>query len=660
MIAWLVVAAVAIAAASGVPGLFLPRSSSVGERVAAGMLAIAAALAFIAIGHVVWTGLPAELLLAWAVPGAAFAIRLDGLAAFFLAPILGISALGAIYGLEYWPQARHPENARQLRLVYGLIVAGLATTTLAANALLFLAGWEVMTLAAFIAIGTEDHLPGTRAASYLYLVSTRAGTLCLFAMFALIYATTGSLALAPMDAIAPARASGIFILALLGFGLKAGVVPLHIWLPSAHAAAPSHVSALMSGVLIKIGIYGLVRTISLLPDPPAWWAVLLIALGMSSGALGVAFAIGQHDLKRLLAYHSIENIGIILLGIGVAVLGRSAHRPELMVLGLAGGLLHVWNHSLFKGLLFLSAGAVIHACGTREIDQLGGLFSKMPRTSALFLIGAVAICGLPPLNGFISELLVYLGLFSAAGSGDASASLAPSLAAATLALIGGLALACFVKVLGAAFLGHPRSEKVAGAHDGGGLLIVPMGILAVCCGVIGLFPSSVGRFLDRAVASFAPGGHSPKIASLAPLDNLTIVFALLLACSGAAGFALLFRIRRGVTASGPTWDCGYAAPAARMQYSSSSFAEMLVGLLHWVLRAKVHRERVTGFFPRSTRFESHVDDTVLDGLVRPSLTVAGDWLGRLRWLQPGSLHLYLLYVVLALVFGLVWARGVHP
>lgn len=659
MIAWLVVAAVALAAASGVPGLFLARSSPSGERVAAGALSIAAALAFIAIGHVAWTGSPAEVSLPWAVPGGAFAIRLDGLAAFFLAPIFGISALGAIYGLEYWPQAAHQDNARQLRLVYGLIVAGLATTTLAANGLLFLAGWEVMTLAAFVAIGTEDYLPGTRAASYLYLVSTRAGTLCLFAMFALIYATTGSLALVPMEGLAAARASAIFILALLGFGLKAGVMPLHIWLPSAHAAAPSHVSALMSGVLIKIGIYGLVRTISLLPDPPAWWAVLLIALGVSSGALGVAFAIGQHDLKRLLAYHSIENIGIILLGIGVAVLGRSAHRPELMVLGLAGGLLHVWNHSLFKGLLFLSAGAVTHACGTREIDQLGGLFPKMPRTSALFLIGAVAICGLPPLNGFISELLVYLGLFSAARSVEASMWIAPSLAAAALALIGGLALACFVKVLGAAFLGHPRSDKAAGAHDGGGLLIAPMGILAACCAVIGLFPSSVGRFLDRAVASFAPGADS-SVASLAPLGNLTLVFALLLACTGAAGFVLFARVRRGVTAFGPTWDCGYAAPAARMQYSSSSFAEMLVGLFQWVLRAKIHRERVAGFFPRATRFESHVDDTVLDGLVRPTLTVASDWLGRLRWLQPGSLHLYLLYVVLALVIGLVWARGVHP
>src|SRR5713101_5960818 len=441
VIAWFVLVAIGLAGASGVPGLFFARSSSAGERIAVGMLSSAAALALFAIGHVVISGAAAELSLSWAVPGGALSIRIDALAAFFLVPIFTISALGAIYGLEYWAQAQQQQNGRRLRLVYGLIVAGLAITTVAANGMLFLAGWEVMTLAAFVAIGTEDHLPGTRAASYLYLVATRVGTLCLFAMFALIYGSTRSFALVHMDWLTPGPATAIFVLGLLGFGIKAGVMPLHIWLPSAHAAAPSHVSALMSGVLIKIGIYGLVRTLSLLPTPPVWWAVLLLSLGGVSGVLGVAFAIGQHDIKRLLAYHSIENIGIILLGIGVAVLGRALHRPELVVLGLAGGLLHVWNHGLFKGLLFLSAGAVIHACHTREIDQLGGLLPKMPRTSILFLIGAVAICGLPPLNGFVSELLVYLGLFDAARSSQAEVWLAPSLAAAALALIGGLALA---------------------------------------------------------------------------------------------------------------------------------------------------------------------------------------------------------------------------
>jgi formate hydrogenlyase subunit 3/multisubunit Na+/H+ antiporter MnhD subunit len=233
-------------------------------------------------------------------------------------------------------------------------------------------------------------------------------------------------------------------------------MPLHVWLPGAHAIAPSHVSALMSGVLIKMGIYGLVRTFSLFPNPPLWWGQLVLLMGAISGVLGVAFAIGQHDFKRLLAYHSVENIGIICMGLGLALLGRSLGSGALVALGLGGALLHTWNHGLFKGLLFLSAGSVLHAAHTREIDELGGLAKRMPWTSFAFLVGSVAICGLPPLNGFVSELLVYLGLFEVARLPRGVLWLVGAIGAPTLALIGALALACFVKVFGAMFLGEPR------------------------------------------------------------------------------------------------------------------------------------------------------------------------------------------------------------
>ena len=240
-------------------------------------------------------------------------------------------------------------------------------------------------------------------------------------------------------------------------------MPLHIWLPGAHANAPSHVSALMSGVLIKMGIYGLVRVTSLFPAPPAWWGTTLLVLGGASGVLGVAYAIAQHDIKRLLAYHSVENIGIILMGLGLAVLGRSSHRPELILLGIAAALFHTWNHGLFKALLFLSAGSLIHATGTRSIDRLGGLARAMPRTALAFLVGAVAICGLPPLNGFVSEYLLYVGfLQTVAGAGD-DTWLAGAFGAPALALIGALAVACFAKVFGAVFLGVPRSPAPRGA-----------------------------------------------------------------------------------------------------------------------------------------------------------------------------------------------------
>ena len=235
-------------------------------------------------------------------------------------------------------------------------------------------------------------------------------TLCLIALFALLRLAGGSFSLVPLaqESLTPAMATAVFILALVGFGLKAGIMPLHVWLPDSHAIAPSHVSAIMSGVIIKMGIYGLVRVTSLVPNPPLAWGVIVLGLGAISGVLGVAFAIGQHDLKRLLAYHSIENIGIIVMGLGLALVGRSLGRSEWIILGLSGALLHVWNHAFFKALLFLSAGSVIHATRTREIDQLGGLAKKMPWTSVGFLVGAGAICGLPPLNGFVSEFLIYL------------------------------------------------------------------------------------------------------------------------------------------------------------------------------------------------------------------------------------------------------------
>src|SRR5262249_9358993 len=341
-----------------------------------------------------------------------------GLSAIFLVPVFLISLLGNVYGLDYWKQTAHPENGRKLRLFYGLLTAGMALLVIARNSILFLFGWEIMALSAFFLVTTEDNDTEVRAAGWVYLVATHVATLCLFALFALLRMAGGSFALTPLaeGSVTPALATAIFVLALVGFGLKAGIMPLHIWLPGAHAAAPSHVSAIMSGVLIKMGIYGLVRVTSLLPTPPLEWGTTVLVLGAVSGVLGVAFAIGQHDLKRLLAYHSIENIGIIAMGLGLAMIGRTLSRPDWVLLGLAGVLLHVWNPALFKALLFLSAGSVIHATHSREIDRLGGLAKTMPWTALSFLVGAMAICGLPPLNGFVSEFLIYLGMFGTLGS----------------------------------------------------------------------------------------------------------------------------------------------------------------------------------------------------------------------------------------------------
>jgi hydrogenase-4 component B len=443
-------------------------------------------------------------------------------------------------------------------------------------------------------------------------------------------------------------------LAFIGFGTKAGIMPMHIWLPSAHAQAPSHVSAVMSGVLIKMGVYGIVRVCTFFPDVPLSWGLFVLAMGTISAILGVAFAVGQHDIKRLLAYHSIENIGIIIMGLGLALIGRAMHEPLWVLLGICGSMLHVWNHALFKSLLFLGAGSVIHGVGTREIDVMGGLSKRMPLTANCFLIGAVAICGLPPLNGFVSELLIYLGLFHVATTPTATAASAAVFAAPGLALVGALAVACFVKVYGIVFLGAPRSEQAALAHEAGRAMTGPMLVLAGCCALIGIAPLLVAPLLDRAAAAWSGQAIGElTIATIVPLQTISIVagIVLVLVLAGT-GFLWLRGIRRAPT--GLTWDCGYAAPSARMQYSSSSFAATLVQLFGWALQPKVHLPKIAGLFPKDANFESHVEDTVLEKAVWPA-THAVTWLFSWgRYLQSGSLRAYLMYILVVIVFLLLW------
>lgn len=654
----LLLVSIVLAGLAGLPGLFCSREGRAAERLFVWLMSVAAACAFVgATGSLVlgWSG---PLVAAWPVPGGQLAIHVDAISAMFVLQIAVLTVLGAWYGLEYWPQSAHRHDGRKLRMFYGAVTAGMLLLVVARNAVLFLAGWEIMAAAAFILVSTEDEKPAVREVGFVYILSTRAGTLCLFAMFALLGAASGTLSFDgwPLALASPVR-DGIFLLGLCGFGLKAGIMPLHIWLPGAHASAPSHVSAVMSGVLIKTGMYGLIRLTASCEAPPLWWGYLLVGAGVVSGVLGVGFAIGQHDLKRLLAYHSVENIGIICIGLGVAVVGRSLGRPELVALGAAGALLHVWNHGLFKALLFLSAGSVLHATGTREIDRLGGLLRRMPRTGVAFLVGAVAICGLPPLNGLISELLIYLGLFRAGAEGG-RAWLVGALAAPALALIGALAVACFVKVFGAVFLGQARTREGENAHECGPAMWVPMAILGAACLFIGLGAPIVARVLDVAVATWSGGAAAPAPAldRIAPLVWVSGTSALLLLALVIFGARLTRQAstRATQTVVG-TWDCGYAAPSARMQYTSSSFAAMLVALLGWALHPSAHPPHIAGPFPAPTAvFESHVPDTVLDRALRPTFALAARILGWLRPIQHGNVHLYLVYILGTLVALLFW------
>ncbi len=613
---------------------------------------VGAAAALLAAITVLATGVPLDWHSHFMLGGEVLHVRLDGVSAFFLALLALVGGAASAYSREYWTDRSHPGSAPSGRAWWSAFLGSMGYVLLSANGLHFLIAWEIYAVCAYFLITRERQRSAVRKAGWLYLAASHAGTLCLFAFFALLAARTGGWELGPMRG--RADLAPLFWLALAGFGLKAGMFPLHIWLPSAHANAPSHVSAVLSGVTIKMGIYGLVRFSGWLPVPAgAAWTVAL--LGVVSAVLGVAFALGQHDLKRLLAYHSVENIGIILMGLGFALVAADNGEPSWALLAFAGGLLHVWNHGLFKSLLFLGAGSVLHATGTREMSRLGGLWRTMPWTAGCFVLGAAAISGLPPLNGFVSEWLVLLGLFDAAGDGGLPGWAAvPS--AILLGVTGALALACFVKVVGVVFLGLPRTAVAERAHECGWWMRAPMLVLAVACVAIGLAPVLFWPAVAHAAAAWRPEWVGAKMP--APLVSLGACHVTLAVLAVLAIVTLRRRVRvNGVERAG-TWDCGYAAPTARMQYTAGSFAEIITGWFAWILRPVRHVTEVTGIFPGPSKYEVHTPETVLEYVVEPVGGVVLVMASEVRKLQHGRLQFYILYLVAGIAaLGLLVMAG---
>jgi hydrogenase-4 component B len=384
---------------------------------------------------------------------------------------------------------------------------------------------------------------------------------------------------------------------------------------------------------------------------------VLLAVGVVSGIAGIAFAIGQQDIKRLLAYSSIENIGIIAIGLGLALLGRYQGRMDLVVLELGGALLHIWNHGLFKSLLFLNAGAIIHAVHTRDIDQMGGLAKLMPRTMILFLLGAIAICALPPLNGFVSEWLIYIGLFRTINSGVGQSFPMAALGAVALAMIGPLAIACFVKLLGTVFLGTARSEPAEHAHDPSASILVPMALLAVGCICIGFFPLVTVHLLENVMQIWAGVPESANsIMNYAPLDWISSLGLCLLILLVVVVLVLKIKPWSKGDSKVGTWDCGYAQPSKRMQYTGSSFGDSIVKLFSFILWPRSKEPNVSGIFPRRVNFKNIVADTVLDRLVLPVFRFAGHLLPMVRVFQRGQIHLYVLYILVIIIVLLVLGR----
>ncbi len=600
---------------------------------------------------------------AWQVPYGSFSLGIDQLSGLFLIVLFGLTALAAIYGGFYLYGYTGNQRLGASWFFFNIFLSSMTLVIVARNGMLFLVAWEVMAIASFFLVTFEHEKWEVRAAGRTYLIATHIGTAFLLAFFAVLGREAGSLDFSAFGAIshaAPATVSILFILAIVGFGSKAGFVPFHVWLPEAHPAAPSHISAIMSGVMIKLGLYGILRFLTLVEAPPAWWGILLITIGATSGILGVLFALAQHDLKRLLAYHSIENIGIITLGIGVGVWGTSHALPAVALIGFSGALLHIVNHAIFKGLLFLGAGSVLHSTGTREMDKLGGLLKKMPITGVTFLVGAIAISGLPPLNGFISEYLIFFASFKGATSASAS-MVVPLLAVIVpLALIGGLALACFTKAFGSVFLGEARSNETSHTHESNPGFLIPMIVLAGLCILIGLIPTISIRLVLASASQITASSLEAAQGSLLVSDSLrTITIVTLVALGLLIGLVFLrarLLARRDVRSS-TTWDCGYELPTPRMQYTSSSFAQPLVALFRSVLRPKYTLERPEGYFPKLGMFRSETPDVFTDRLYRPFATLV-EWTSyRLYWLQNGRLHLYILYIFITLVILLIVRLG---
>lgn len=617
------------------------------------LLTLAGTAALAAAGLAVGTGLAPDWdwRSAFTLGGQPLHLRLDGLSALFLVLLAGVGAAGTAYAFAYpihTHASDHGAPARG-RFWWNGLLFHLGFVLVNANGLHFLIGWELFTVCAYFLIVLDRRKWAVRQAGWLYLAASHAGTVALFAFFALLASATGSWDLGPLRTrtdLAP-----LFWLALFGFGLKAGLFPLHVWLPSAHANAPGHVSALLSGVAIKMGVYGLLRFSGWLPVPAsAGWVVL--GLGALGTFAGIVFALVQTDLKRLLAYCSVENIGIILIGLGAALLAPLTADGAWGRLALAGALLHTWNHGFAKALLFLGAGAVAHATGTREMTRLGGLWRGMPVTTLTFLVGAASMAGLPPLAGFAGEWLIYLGLFEAVvGHGPAGWAAGPAVMA--LALAGALALATFIKAGGLVFLGTPHSPAVAGARDPGGWMRGPLIALAVLVMLLGLVPFAAAPLLARAAGAWRPLAEGVT-ASAPPLATLARFHLLLAAVLLAGGVVLWRRTRAQGVTLGPTWDCGYAQPSRRMHYTAGGFSGTIGGWFTWFLRPARSLRRPHGPFPDRAFTREDPRETVLEDLVRPTGAGVLRISTAVRRLQHGRLQSYILYILIGVgALGLI-------
>jgi hydrogenase-4 component B len=609
------------------------------------------------------------------LPLLTFAVRLDALSSFFLLTISLVSLAASIYAVGYVTECYGRVPVGLLGSLYNGFLLSMTLVVLADHGFFFLIVWELMSLCSYLLVVTEHEKTDVRYAGLFYLIMTHIGTAFIVLTFLIFFQAGGSFSFEafrhPEQPLPEGMRTLAFLLALIGFGTKAGIVPLHVWLPYAHPAAPSHISALMSGVMIKTAIYGLIRVYFDFFGGhfPWWWGFVVLMIGAVSALLGVMYALMEHDLKSLLAYHSVENIGIILLGIGAGMIFQTYGLAEFAALGLLAGLYHTINHAVFKALLFFGAGSLLYATHTRNMEEYGGLLRRMPWTGAFFLIGAVSIAALPPTNGFVSEWLVFQSLFLSFHLPSIFLKLILPLAAAMLALTGVLALACFAKAFGISFLALPRSAHARHAAEVPVSMRAGMALLALASIVLGLAPMVVVPLLDRVVTLFTNVSIKSKVLALdgwalAPVNTdfsslsppvlaLLLVVLSLLALALVAACGGLVRTRHY-----KTWGCGINL-TPRMEYTATGFVQPIKRVFSTIYQPTVKLEteflEESRYFAKRRRFEFHIEPLFQKYLYDPVVAGFTAIAEQLRIVQAGSLHLYLAYIFITLIVLLLVA-----
>ncbi|MFZ1730043.1 MAG: proton-conducting transporter membrane subunit [Bacteroidota bacterium] len=576
--------------------------------------------------------------------------RLDPLALFFLCVIQLVSIPTALYSYSYFREAaRSGRSVHSMLVIFGVLLISTQLLVIVDHAILFLVFWEIMSIAAYFGIVFEQEKKETRTGGMYYFAVSHLIVFLLYAFFFLMHASTGSWLMS--DCLLSADAGSVFYamyaLALIGFGMKAGFMPFHFWLPRAHPVAPAVISAFMSGIIIKTGIYGLLRTYQMLNPVPEFLGWIVLVAGMISAIFGVWYALAQHDIKRLLAYHSVENIGIIGIGIGIGFIGSAYHSLPIQLLGFGGALLHTLNHAIFKSLLFIGSGVIVGNTGTHIIEQMGGIIHRARYFAVLFLIGSVAISGLPPLNGFISEFILYNAFFSAAKDLQHYYPLAMLIVTVGLAFVGGLAVACFTKLNAIVFLGRERLPQRA-------FIVTPyeyaaLGILASLCVIIGVYPSTIVGIVNGVVSSgMLAGERSPALMDIdwLFLSGVTGISALLVLLLLLAKSAVQKKFGSRIS---DTWACGYAAVTPRMQYTASSFSDALNTIAHVVLRYEKTMHTLTPTQQEATAVSTHSSDLVDTRVLLPGVAFIRATVLRIRLFRTSDVRAYIASVLITIV-----------